>query len=255
MIKVLDLFSGIGGFSLGLHWAGGFETVGFCEIEPFCQKVIRKNFPGTPIMEDINDFEKHYRTLKWLSNGATIDLITAGLPCQPFSQGGKRQGADDPRHLWPPTLRAIRLTQPRFVVLENVTGLLSIDGGRVFGRILRELAQSGYDAEWAVLSAAHFGYPHQRDRVWIVAYATGMGLGENAKILHRPLSALRRRSTQEYSRSNSQTFFDVPDDCPVPFADGLPKGVDWAGSIKAYGNGIVPDIARWIGEGILNSWQ
>lgn len=159
-MKVGSLFSGIGGIDLGLQWAG-MTTIWFVENDKYCQKVLAKHWPEVPCYGDIKAVD--FRTLP------RPDLLCGGFPCQPFSVAGKRQGTADDRWLWPEFYRAICEIKPRWVLVENVPGLLSIDSGRVFGGILRDLAQVGYDAEWDVLSAAQFGAPHLRFRVFLVA--------------------------------------------------------------------------------------
>lgn len=152
-MNVVSLCSGVGLIDLGLEWAG-YRTVQFCEINPFGQRIIGERFPGVPIHDDA-----------WTIQPAACDVIAAGFPCQPFSVAGKGFGADDPRHLWPAISRAIRVARPRFVILENVPGLLA----RGVGDVLGDLADAGFDAEWSVFSAADVGAPHLRRRVWIVA--------------------------------------------------------------------------------------
>lgn len=167
MKKVLDLFSGIGGFTVGLEATGGFKTVAFCEIDPFCQKVLKKNWSDIPIIEDIKDV-----TNASLSNRGIPkpDIITAGFPCQPFSVAGKQRGSRDERNLWPDLARAIGEVRPKYILLENVPHLIFIERGRIFRGILGDLAACGYDAEWQVISAASVGAWHKRDRLWIIAY-------------------------------------------------------------------------------------
>src|SRR3990167_7230120 len=114
MLRVLDLFSGIGGFSLGLERTGGFRTIAFCEIEPYCRAVLKKHWPDVPCFTDV-------RTLTACDVGA-VDLICGGYPCQPFSEAGKRLGAQDDRHLWPEYLRLIQELRPTWVIGENVAG-------------------------------------------------------------------------------------------------------------------------------------
>ena len=178
-LRVLDLFSGIGGFSLGLQATNGFETIAFCEIDSFCQKVLKKHWPIVPLFEDIRSIAQ-----KEIDGLGQIDCITAGFPCQPYSCAGKRKGKEDERYMWPELLRVIRLVRPQFVLLENVPGLLSIDRGTIFGGILADLAASGYDAEWNIVSAASVGAPHLRKRVFIiarnVAYTEGRRCGFRA---------------------------------------------------------------------------
>ena len=161
----LGLFEGIGGFSLAARWAG-WHTVAWCEINPFGQQVLRHHFPKAKGHDDITktDFTI-YR--------GTVDIITGGFPCQPYSLAGKRLGKEDERHLWPEMLRAIREVAPRWVVGENVAGLVNWSDGLVFEEVQTELEAEGYEVLAFVLPAAGVGAPHRRDRVWFVAYASG----------------------------------------------------------------------------------
>lgn len=166
-MKMIDLFSGIGGFSLAAHWAG-FETLAFVERDKFCQKVLQKNFPGTPIFDDIIKFDgKQY-------NGAA-DIVCGGFPCQPFSTAGKRKGAEDSRHLWPEMLRVISEVRPKWVIGENVAGILTMDSGNLFESICLDLEAEGYEVQPYIIPAISVGAPHRRDRVWIVAKDTNSG--------------------------------------------------------------------------------
>ena len=166
----LSLFSGAGGGLLGTHCLMGWQTIGYVEINDYCQRVIAQRikdgyFDKAPIFSDIKTFiSEGYAA----SYQGLVDVITAGFPCQPFSVAGKKRGKDDERNLWPETREVIRLVRPRFVLLENVPGLLA---HQYFGTILNELAESGYCVSWRCLSAAEVGAPHKRDRVWIVADA------------------------------------------------------------------------------------
>ena len=168
----LSLFSGYGGFSLGLRLAGlETRTVGYLEIDGYCQKILQKRMregflDDAPIWADIRAFDgTQYRGL--------VDLVTAGFPCQPHSTAGLRKGADDDRNLWPDTLRIIGEVGSSLVILENVPGInVRPDDGRppYGGTVVGELAEAGYDAEWRVVSAADAGAPHLRNRWWLVAY-------------------------------------------------------------------------------------
>jgi DNA (cytosine-5)-methyltransferase 1 len=156
MLKVLDLFSGIGGFSLGLERTGGFETVAFCECDPYAQKVLRKHWPNMPIYDDVRNFD-----------GVAADVICGGYPCQPFSVAGKRGGQDDDRHLWPEMYRIIKTVRPRWVIAENVAGHINMG----LDAVLSDLEAAGY-TWWAfVIPACAIDARHRRDRVWIVANA------------------------------------------------------------------------------------
>lgn len=161
MLKHLDLFSGIGGFSLGLERTGGFETIGFCEIDPFCRKVLRKHWPDVPIWEDV-------RTINgWLeANNIRFDVLTGGYPCQPFSHAGKRRGAEDDRHLWPAMFDVIKAFRPTWIIGENVAGHISLG----LDDVLFDLEGSGYSTQVFVIPACAVDAPHRRDRVWIVAH-------------------------------------------------------------------------------------
>lgn len=170
-MKILDLFSGIGGFSLGLEWTG-METVAFCEIDPFCQEVLKKHWPHVPIFDDIKSLTK--QTLidaEVMQDGSTIDVICGGFPCQPFSTAGKRGGEDDDRYLWPEMLRVIRDVKPTWVIAENVRGLISQDGGLAFERVLSDLENAGYETQPFIIPACAVNASHRRDRVWIVAHS------------------------------------------------------------------------------------
>ncbi len=203
-MNYLSLFSGAGGGDLAMQHLLGFKCRGYVDYEPYCQKVIRQRIAdgflhAAPVFGDVREF---------ISGGyagaytGMVDLIVAGFPCQPFSVAGKRGGEADERNMWPPTIEAVRIIRPHVVWLENVPGLLSperktlyeaVDEGRVyeaeewasiraahevqitlpsyFGRVLGDLAESGYDARWCVLGADDCGAPHRRKRVWILAYA------------------------------------------------------------------------------------
>ena len=162
-LTVGSLFAGIGGIDLGLERTGHFETIWFSEIDTYASKVLAKHWPNVP----------NYGDIKAIDYGSVTrpDIITGGYPCQPFSTAGKRAGENDPRHLWPECLRAIRQLRPRYALLENVRGHLSLG----FSQVLTDLASIGFDAEWQVIPAGAVGAPHKRDRLFIVAYPEGYG--------------------------------------------------------------------------------
>lgn len=165
-MKVGSLFAGIGGFDLGLERAG-FEIAWQVEINPYCQLVLAKHWPHVQRYGDI-------RTIDW-ATVPRVDVLCGGFPCQDLSFAGKRAGIDGERSgLWSEYVRAIRALRPRFVIVENVPGLLT---NQYMGRVLGDLAASGYDAEWDCLPASAFGAPHRRDRVWLVAYAGSIESG------------------------------------------------------------------------------
>lgn len=158
-----SLFSGIGGFDLAAEWMG-WENVFHCERDEFCSRVLKYHFPRSISYGDIKqtDFSVHR---------GEIDIISGGFPCQPYSAAGKRLGKEDDRHLWPEMLRAIREVAPRFVVGENVRGLLNWNGGVVLDEIYADLEAEGYEVGTFVLPAVGVNAPHRRERVWIVAHA------------------------------------------------------------------------------------
>jgi len=175
--KVLDLFSGIGGFSLGLERTGGFETVAFCEIEKFPQTVLAKHWPDVPIYNDVMELTND----RLNADGIFPDIITGGFPCQDISVAGNQKGIGEGTRsgLWSECARLVGEIRPDYAIFENVTALLSGADGRWFQRVLWDLSEVGYDAEWHCISASQLGAHHHRDRVWIVAYpALDGGSGE-----------------------------------------------------------------------------
>ena len=169
-MKVLDLFSGIGGFALGLE-AVGFETVAFCEIDPYAQKILKKNWPGVPIYDDV----RRITADRLVSDGIGVDVITGGFPCQDISAAGRQAGIDGERSgVWGECARLLGEIRPRYAIFENVTNLLAGDGGDWFKRVLWDISSVGYDAEWHCIPASAIGAFHHRDRVWIVAYPSSL---------------------------------------------------------------------------------
>ena len=171
-MKVLDLFAGIGGFTIGLEKAG-FETVAFCEIEPYAQKVLKKNWPEVPIYDDVRTITAE----RLVSDGIRVDVITGGFPCQDISVAGNQAGiADGTRSgLWSECARLIGELRPRYAIFENVTNLLNGERGSWFKRVLWDISALGYDAEWHCIPASELGAHHHRDRIWIVAYPKSAG--------------------------------------------------------------------------------
>lgn len=168
-LKHIDLFSGIGGFSLAFDSTQKIETVAFCEIEEYPQKVLKKNFPGVPIYNDITELVKNESTRPIWGQGKwqdlECDILTGGYPCQPFSQAGKRKGEEDDRHLWPFMLEIIKQKRPKFIVAENVAGHITLG----LDNVLFDLESEGYSARAVVLPASSVNAHHRRDRVWIIA--------------------------------------------------------------------------------------
>ncbi len=239
-MKMLDLFSGIGGFSLAASWAG-VETVAFCEIDEFAKKVLRKNFPDTPIHNDIKELNGH--------DYAGIDIITGGFPCQPFSTCGREKGVEDSRHLWPQMLRIISEARPTWVIAENVSGLVRLG----LDMVQHDLEAEGYASRALMVPACAKGAKHRRDRLWIIAYSMrgihsaeseckcqAMGDGQNI-MAHGEKRKLARR----YQRSGRIV------ETVGRATDGVPERLDE--SLKALGNSIVPHIAYDIFQAIKSA--
>ena len=177
-LKLLDLFSGIGGFSLGLESTGFFETIGFVEKDKFCQKVLKKHWSNINIEEDIRNVKgEKYQA----------DVVTGGFPCQPFSVAGKRKSTADDRYLWDEMLRVIRETKPRWVIGENVEGIVNINEGMVLRQVLNDLENEGFQSQCIIIPASGIGAWHQRKRIWIVANSNS----------NRHVSEIRRVNGEE----------------------------------------------------------
>lgn len=163
-----SLFSGIGGFDLAAEWVGWTNAFN-CEIDSFCRKVLKYHFPDAEQYEDIkkSDFNK------WRDR---IDVLTGGFPCQPFSLAGKRKGTDDDRYLWPAMLGVIRTVRPRWVVGENVYGIVNWSEGMVFDTVCSDLEAEGYEVQPYIIPACGVGAPHRRDRCWFVARRADTGI-------------------------------------------------------------------------------
>ena len=240
MLNELSLFSGYSGMTLGLRLAGlEVRTVGYCEIEPYCQELLRRRIRDgfldwAPIITNINGAD--FRPMAGL-----VDIITAGFPCQPHSKAGRRLGKEDKRNLWPDTLRVIRDVGPRYVLLENVQGLA--DGADPYAaEIIGQLSEVGMDAVWGLHSAAKAGAPHRRERWWCLAYSTGKRL--------QGLWPSGEQESPTYVRSliplcRSQNFFWWQTEPELGrVADGVADRVD---RIKVLGNGVVPAVvARFL---------
>ena len=206
-MRLLDLFSGIGGFSYAAETLiGGYETVAFCEMDEFCQKVLKKHWPQVPIFNDV-------RTLDAARLGR-IDIVTGGYPCQPFSQAGRRQGEEDERHLWPEMLRIIKSCQPRYVVAENVAGHVTMG----LDQVLTDLEDQGYTTRPIIVPACAKNAPHRRDRVWII--------GQNVDDSNDSTDRAKRGKTteknslqKEYRQTGFSWFSDRTSDDSESVAD------------------------------------
>jgi len=189
-----SLFSGIGGFDLASEWMG-WENVFHCEWNEFGQKVLKYYWPKAITYNDITktDFSIHR---------GTIDILTGGFPCQPYSSAGKRLGKEDERHLWPEMLRTIREIQPTWVVGENVRGLTNWNGGLVFDEVQADLEAEGYEVTPFLLPACAVNAPHRRDRIWFIAYSASASKGT------KELRQIRREDA-EINREGTQTIYDA----------------------------------------------
>ena len=238
-LTVGSLFSGIGGLDLGLERAG-MEVIWQSEIDPYCNKVLKKHWPEVPNHGNIKDID--WGTVK------RPDIVCGGYPCQPFSTAGKRKGTDDPRHLWPWVRDAISELSPSYAIMENVRGHLSMGGLQVIG----ELADIGYDAEWRVVSAAGMGAPHRRERIIIVAYPHNSELGDIDECgSDEGSNAKRRKVFVSNSPGNSpcrtnSNWLSEPNVGRV--ADGIPSRVD---RLRGLGNAVVPQVAEYIGRLVM----
>lgn len=250
-LKVLDLFSGIGGFSLGLERTGGFETVAFCEIEEFPRRVLAKHWPEVRCYHDVRKL-----TADALSrDGVAVDVICGGFPCQDVSIAGKGVGINGKRTgLWKEVIRLASELRPRFLILENVPKLRS----RGLESLLAALAEIGFDAEWHCVPAAHVGAAHRRDRLWLFAYRQGHSLGPNPYLIglypeevHFD-GSIEPRHEQERDARPLAGWGAEPNVERV--VDGLPSQLDVA-RIKAVGNAVVPQIPELIGNAILASLE
>lgn len=271
--RLLDLFSGIGGFSLGLERSGGFKTVAFCEIDPFCRRVLAKHWPEVPQYDDIRTLTAE----RLAADGIGVDAICGGFPCQDISVAGKGAGlAGERSGLWYEYARLIGELRPKYVIVENVGALLS----RGLDAVLGTLATLGYDAEWHCIPASAVGAPHRRDRIWLVAYSHDEGpqrwksdtlddgepqepFGKGGSPLADATSQRHEGQGQQIVRSGKtadrkrQTALLEPgclrhDWLPEPdvgrVAHGVSKRVD---RLRALGNAVVPQIPELIGRAIL----
>jgi len=276
-MNVLDLFSGIGGFSLGLERAG-MKTVAFCEIEPFCQQVLKKHWPDVPVYNDV----KKVTGEQLRKDGISVDVITGGFPCQDISVAGKQAGIEGERSgLWTELARIISEIRPAYAIMENVTALISGENGEWFGKVLGDLAEIGYDVEWHCIPASEIGAHHHRDRIWIVAYPnkSDRQQGSSRQPRAQKSRSLRKNvpnsdsdrlqggtdfggskkaspgiiQRSQVARAYSQNRGDrgvwavEPSICRV--ANGVPRRVD---RIKSLGNAVVPQLPEIIGKAILS---
>ena len=202
-LKHLDLFSGIGGFSLGLEATGYFDTVAFCDYDSYCQKVLRKHWPWVTIYDDVKELNSE----RLQANGHNkIDIITGGYPCQPFSIAGRQKGEQDSRHVWPEMFRLVKELRPTWVIGENVSGHIKLG----LDTVLENLESEGYSARAFSISASSIGAVHQRERVWILAHS-GCTQHEGSFFGSQDEDETRKETTNKFERSSETSYFDVAD--------------------------------------------
>jgi len=281
----LDLFSGIGGFSLGLEKVG-FKTIAFCEREEYCRMLLQKHWKGVKIYNDIKKLEG--KDIK-----EPVDILTGGFPCQPYSVAGKQKGTNDDRYLWPEMFRVIKEVKPTFIIAENVRGLINIQDGMVFETVCSDLESEGFEIQTFIIPAAGVGAPHKRERVWIVGYSKHNGsftskierrdnkindrteegknttlepertsryrdyvalensrreLYEGTSVRKKNEDETRKKITDQHQRSSSTSWGSwefEPDVGRV--ANGVPGR---AHRLRGLGNAIIPKIAEEIGRSI-----
>ena len=251
-IKILDLFSGIGGFSLGLHSASErFETTAFVECDKFCQKVLKKNFPGIPIYEDVKEFKPNEENIK-------PQIITAGTPCQPFSQAGLQKGKDDDRNLWSETLRIIKESRPTWFIGENVPGIVKL----YLDTILKDLESENYSVRCFNIPAVSVGLKHQRKRIFFIAYSNEghaqarrkrqRGIREESEGQRLSSDVASLRETFSETKNWWQTQSDI-----LRGVDGVSSELDknHNNRLKALGNSLCPQIIYLIGLSIMETYK
>jgi DNA (cytosine-5)-methyltransferase 1 len=281
-LQHLDLFSGIGGFSLGLEATGGFETKAFCDIEKYPRQVLQKHWPHVKQYEDIK--ELNYERLK--ADGIdSIDIITGGYPCQPFSIAGRQKGEQDPRHLWPEYFRLVKELRPTWVIGENVSGHIKLG----LDTVIEDLESEDYSVRPFSISASSIGANHQRERIWILAHSR-RSQWPRAELRGENENETRQENANQFERSSSTSEVDVANTNDERLqrqwqsrnqftprfnssresseegqrtvgqgwwesepnmgrvAHGIPKRVD---RLKSLGNSLVPQIPYYIGKTIL----
>ena len=265
-MKHIGLFAGGGGFEYVIQKNGG-QTVAFSEIDPFCIKVLKHHFPGAKSLGTID-------TINFKEYANTIDIITGGFPCQPFSVSGERKGESDPRYKWPEMLRAIQTVRPPYVVAENVYGILNWSKGMVFEKVQTDLESEGYEVLSFVLPAASVGANHERKRVWFIAFNRQFKMERQRSMgesyfanpnchgwTELRLDLQKRKSKVNGVKSLDQSHFqsEIPTFPPLcSMDDGIPRNMDgisfsnWRGeSVKMYGNSIHTGVFENIYKTIL----
>jgi len=222
-MKHIDLFSGIGGFALAADRMFGNIEHTFCEIDPFCQEVLKKHWPQSKIYGDIRTLanteseqadtaEQEGLHTKSGIQDREYFLLTGGFPCQPFSQAGRRKGTDDDRHLWPEMFRVIREFRPTWVIAENVRGILTIEQGMVFEQVCLDLEGEGYEVQPLVIPAVSVNAPHRRDRIWFIAHAKSADdRGDTRELSQEDEQQAEERQKEQPTKLSSTSNGDAPD--------------------------------------------
>ena len=203
-LKILDLFSGLGGFSLGLERTGRYKTVAFCEIDKYCTLLLQKHWKGVKIYNDVKKITKEGFEADGIESP---DIITGGFPCQPFSVAGKQKGTSDDRHLWPEMFRIIKAFKPRFVIGENVPGIVNIQDGVVFETVCTDLESQGYEVQPFNIPAAAVGAPHQRKRIWIIATLADSISNNEGREISRSYEEKGRVQEEHRSKDSASGIF------------------------------------------------
>ena len=278
MLKILDLFSGLGGFSLGLERTGCFKTTAFCDNNKYSRLLLQKHWKGVKIYNDVREINKEQLE----SDGIQFpDIITGGFPCQPFSVAGKQKGTSDDRHLWPEMFRIIKEFTPRWIIGENVKGLTNIEKGMVFESVCTDLEGEGYEVRAFNIPAAGVGAPHRRERIWIVASLedSRRSLRSWSKFGEKDENEIRKRYADQHQRPGSTSESNVADASTgrrasqegeiqtrgngtehqgwwstEPNVGRVANGVSGrVYRLRALGNSIVPQIATEIGYAIIKA--
>ena len=203
-LKILDLFSGLGGFSLGLERTGRYKTVAFCEIDKYCTLLLQKHWKGIKVYNDVKKITKEGFEADGIESP---DIITGGFPCQPFSVAGKQKGTSDDRHLWPEMFRIIKAFKPRFVIGENVPGIVNIQDGVVFETVCTDLESQGYEVQPFNIPAAAVGAPHQRKRIWIIATLADSVSNDERREISRSYEEKGRVQEEHRSKDSASGIF------------------------------------------------